>query len=70
MADSRDASSWRASSCQVVVEDITRKLRMSNTTLYRIPGHAGIKVNKEADKMAKQATRKNSDEPLQQEEIP
>jgi hypothetical protein len=48
-----------------VVAEIIKKLWMSNVVLYRIPGHAGIEGNEEADKLSKAATRKESEEPPQ-----
>jgi hypothetical protein len=54
--------SWRASACQAVVAEIIKKLRTNNVTLYWVPGHAGIKENEEANKLAKAATRKESPE--------
>lgn len=62
--------SWRASACQGVVEEIIRKLRMSNITLYWIPGHSGAEGNEQADMLAKAATREESEEQPQQEGVP
>ena len=62
--------SWRASACQEVVAEITKKLWMSDVTLYWIPGHAGLRGNEEANRLAKDATRPTSEEPLQREGLP
>lgn len=62
--------SWRASACQKVVAEIVKKLHMSNVTLHWIPGHAGIEGNEEADKLAKAATRKESERPPRRKGIP
>jgi len=62
--------SWRASACQEVVDEIIRKLRMSNTTLYWVPSHSGIRGNERADWLAKTATRAECEEPPQREGRP
>ena len=66
----QSVKSWRASACQEVVSEIIKKLRMNNVTLYWVPGHSGIEGNEEADKLAKAATREESDEPPQQDGVP
>jgi hypothetical protein len=66
----QSVQSWRASACQEVVADIIKKLYMTNIALYWIPGHAGIEGNEEADKLAKAATRDESDEPPQRDGVP
>jgi hypothetical protein len=62
--------SWRASACQEVVTEIVKKLRMIDVTLHWIPGHAGIEGNEKADKLARAATRKESEEPPQRDGVP
>ena len=41
-----------------------------NVTLYWIPGHSGFVGNEKADKLAKAATRLESEEPLQRDGLP
>ena len=53
-----------------MVAEIIRKLQGTNVTLYWIPAHAKIEGNEKADKLAKAATRENSEEPLQHNGIP
>lgn len=62
--------SWRASACQEVVGEIVKKLRMSNITLYWVPSHSGIEGNEKANRLAKNATRAESEEPPQREGRP
>jgi ribonuclease HI len=62
--------SWRASACQETVGEIIKKLRMSNVTLYWVPSHSGIEGNEEANRLAKDATRRESEEPPQQDGRP
>jgi len=52
------------------VDEIIKKLRMSNTTLHWIPSHSGIGGNERADRLAKTATRAESEEPPQREGRP
>jgi ribonuclease HI len=61
----QSVQSWRAGACQEMVAEIIRKLQGTNVTLYWIPAHAKIEGNEKADKLAKVATRENSEEPLQ-----
>ncbi|KAF9728465.1 zinc knuckle [Paraphaeosphaeria minitans] len=62
--------SWRASACQEVVGEIMKKLRMSNITLYWVPSHQGIEGNEKANRLAKNATRSESEEAPQREGRP
>ena len=50
-----------------MVTKIVKKLWMNNFTLHWIPGHAGFPGSGGADKLAKAATRSESDEPLQRD---
>ncbi|PVH91347.1 hypothetical protein DM02DRAFT_664096, partial [Periconia macrospinosa] len=43
---------------------------MVKVTLHWIPGHAGIEGNEKADKLAKAATRKESEEPPPRDGVP
>jgi hypothetical protein len=52
------------------VGEIVKKLRMSNTTLYWVPSHSGIEGNERANRLAKNATRAESEEPPQREGRP
>jgi ribonuclease HI len=62
--------SWRASACQEIVSEIIKKLRMSNIMLYWVPSHSGIEGNEEANRLAKDATRRESEEPPHQDSRP
>jgi ribonuclease HI len=66
----QSVQSWRASACQEAVAEIVRKLRMANVTLHWVPGHAGIDGNEKADRLAKAATRVESEEPPQRDGVP
>jgi hypothetical protein len=56
--------------CQRVVAEIVKKLHMSNITLHWILRHADIEGNEEADRLAKAATRKGSEQPPRRKGIP
>jgi ribonuclease HI len=66
----QSVQSWRAGVCQETVTEIIKKLQRTNVTLYWISGHAKIEGNEKADKLAKAATRENSEELLQRKGIP
>ena len=59
--------SWKARACQEIVAEILKKLWLNNATLYWIPGHLGFVGNEKADKLAKAATRLESEEPPQRD---
>ncbi|PVH90996.1 hypothetical protein DM02DRAFT_664443 [Periconia macrospinosa] len=65
-----DLAPEAASACQEVMAEIVKKLRMVKVTLHWIPGHAGSEGNEEADKLAKAATRKESEEPPPRDGVP
>ncbi|PVH90379.1 hypothetical protein DM02DRAFT_681160 [Periconia macrospinosa] len=62
--------SWRPSACQEVVAEIVKKLWMTNVTLYWIPSHSGIEGNEETNRLAKEATREESEPPPQRDGRP
>ncbi|KAF2733033.1 hypothetical protein EJ04DRAFT_389240, partial [Polyplosphaeria fusca] len=56
--------------CQTVVAAIIKRLGTARVTLHWILGHRGIEGNSKADKLAKAATRKESDQPPRRKGIP
>jgi hypothetical protein len=53
-----------------VAAEITKKLWLNDAMLYWIPGHAGLLGNEAAGKVAKAATRPESEEPPQRDGLP
>lgn len=66
----QSVQSWRASACQEIVAEIMGKLQRANVTLHWIPGHSETEGNERAHKLAKAATGKNSQKPLQRNGVP
>jgi len=51
------------------VAEIVKKLRIVKVMLHWIPGYIGIKGNEQTDRLAKAATREESEQPPQRDGV-